>query len=175
MSATSRKQTIIAFLQPFAFIISWRMSTKLPPRLADLLDSLPLAELAFTPVPVKARHDGWTPERQQGFIHRLALSGCPAAAARGVGMSRESAYRLRARPGAESFAAAWQKAQELGEDDQGDRALERALFGYVKPVFYRGRQVGQYLVHDNRLLSRLLARQLHREAAARQPRKFPSS
>ena len=148
------------------------MSTDLPDRVAALLHSLPLEELAFDPVPVKARHDGWTPERQQGFIHRLALCGCPATAARGVGMSRESAYRLRTRPGAAGFAAAWQRALEIGEDDQGDRALERALFGYVKPVFYRGQKVGEYVVHDNRLLARLLARQLHREAAAKERRKF---
>jgi hypothetical protein len=142
------------------------MNAPLPDRLAALVQDLPLEELAFDPVPLKARRDGWTLERQQGFIHRLALCGCPGTAAAGVGMSRESAYRLRARPGAESFAAAWEKALRLGEGNQADRAIERALFGYVKPVFYRGRKVGEYVVHDNRLLAKLLERQMQRNAAA---------
>jgi hypothetical protein len=62
---------------------------------------------AFTPVPVRARRDGWTEERQRLFIRALAQSPCIEAAARAAGMSRESAYRLRRREGAGSFAAAW--------------------------------------------------------------------
>jgi hypothetical protein len=61
----------------------------------------------FTPVPVRTRRDGWTAERQRLFIRALAQSPCIDAAARAAGMSRERAYRLRRRPGAESFAAAW--------------------------------------------------------------------
>jgi hypothetical protein len=38
-------------------------SYPLPPRLQAILEALPLAELAFAPVPVRARHDGWTPAR----------------------------------------------------------------------------------------------------------------
>ena len=30
----------------------------------------------FTPVPLRARHDGWTPETQTAFIEALAESGC---------------------------------------------------------------------------------------------------
>jgi hypothetical protein len=37
----------------------------------------------------------------------LAQTGSVAAAARAVGMSRESAHRLRTKHGAESFAHAW--------------------------------------------------------------------
>jgi hypothetical protein len=62
---------------------------------------------AFMPVPARARRDGWTPERQRIFIAALARSGCVGQAAREAGMSRESAYRLRRREGAQSFAAAW--------------------------------------------------------------------
>jgi hypothetical protein len=142
------------------------MNAPLPDRLAALLQDLPLKEFAFDPVAVKARQDGWTPERQQGFIHRLALCGCPATAARCVGMSRESAYRLRARPGAESFAAVWDRALAYGEDRRADQAMGRALLGYVKPVFYRGRKVGEYVVHDNRLLLKVLERRMQRDAAA---------
>lgn len=62
---------------------------------------------AFAPVPGRARRDGWTTERQGVFIAALARTGCVGRAALAAGMSRESAYRLRRREGAESFAAAW--------------------------------------------------------------------
>jgi hypothetical protein len=62
---------------------------------------------AFTPVPGRARRDGWTEERQRAFIAALDGTGCVGRAAAAVGMSRKSAYRLRRRKGAESFAAAW--------------------------------------------------------------------
>lgn len=78
----------------------------LPVGLAAILQNLPLEELAFAPVPVKPRHDGWTPRRQRGFVLRLALAGCVAAAARGVGKSPASAYALRKRIDAVSLAAA---------------------------------------------------------------------
>lgn len=61
----------------------------------------------FLPVPLRARADGWTPERQARFIGLLAETGSVAEAARGVGMGRESAWRLRRRAGADSFAHAW--------------------------------------------------------------------
>lgn len=39
----------------------------------------------------------WTPLRQRVFLLSLAQSGCVEAAARRAGMSRQAAYRLRAR------------------------------------------------------------------------------
>jgi hypothetical protein len=30
----------------------------------------------FAPVPLRYRHDGWTPERQRGFIEALAATRC---------------------------------------------------------------------------------------------------
>ena len=61
----------------------------------------------FMPVPLRARADGWTPERQARFIGLLAETGSVAEAARRCGMGRESAWRLRRRHAAESFAHAW--------------------------------------------------------------------
>jgi hypothetical protein len=61
----------------------------------------------FLPVPLRARADGWTADRQGRFIGFLAESGSVAEAARRVGMSRESAWRLRRRAGTSSFAHAW--------------------------------------------------------------------
>lgn len=135
----------------------------LPDAVCAILDGLPLEQLAFTPVPVKPRHDGWTVARQRGFVLRLAVCGCVSAAARGAGMSAQSAYRLRKHPEAASFAAAWDKALGWGVDRTTDVALERALDGEVRPIFYRGRRIGERRVHDNRLAIAVLGRLDRRE------------
>jgi len=98
--------------------------------------------LAFTPVPAK-RHDGWTESRQRDFIEQLACLGLVSAAARAAGMSPKSAYALRKRAGAESFAAAWDAAVGEGRARAVDIAIERALTGVAQPIFYRGRQIGE--------------------------------
>lgn len=123
--------------------------------LAELI-GLDHQELAFEPVPVKPRHDGWTVERQRGFILRLAICGCVSKSAEGVGMSAKSAYRLRERAGAESFAAAWDRALGWGRDRIADLAIERALLGETRPIYYRGRKVGENVRYDNRLMTALL-------------------
>ena len=64
----------------------------------------------FYPVPTRTRRDGWTVQRQADFLGMLAETGSVMGACEAVGMSRKSAYALRARPGAESFAAAWDAA-----------------------------------------------------------------
>ena len=56
------------------------------------------------------RRDGWTAKRQLTFLSELARSGRITKAARAAGMSRESAYRLRARDPDGLFAAAWDRA-----------------------------------------------------------------
>lgn len=61
----------------------------------------------FHPVPLRTRRDGWTVARQCLFLAQLYVTGSVASAARAVGLSRNSAYRLRAREGAEEFAWAW--------------------------------------------------------------------
>ena len=66
--------------------------------------------LAFHPVPGRQRHDGWTPDRQRRFVAALTLTGTVARAAQAVEMSGASAYNLRRRPQAESFAGAWHAA-----------------------------------------------------------------
>jgi hypothetical protein len=138
----------------------------LPPRLLSVLQDMPLEQLAFTPVPVKARHDGWTVERQKWFILRLALGGCVSVAARGVGMTRKSAYRLSDRSGAQSFAAAWERAQGWGQDRTIDVGLERSLCGERVPIVRNGRVVGEIHRHDNRLAMAVL-NALDRRAVAR--------
>lgn len=60
----------------------------------------------FTPVPLRYRHDGWTPERQRDYVAALARTGHAGKAARAVGMTEQSAAKLRRRPDAASFDAA---------------------------------------------------------------------
>jgi len=60
--------------------------------------------------PDGVRRDGWTPHRQLVFLDMLARTGSVTRSARAAGMSRESAYRLRARNPDGLFAAAWDRA-----------------------------------------------------------------
>jgi len=70
----------------------------------------------FIPVPLRARRDGWTPERQFAYVVALARFGHGGRAAQAVGMSEQSACRLRRRPGAAAFnrlcEAAWLLAKQ---------------------------------------------------------------
>jgi hypothetical protein len=89
-----------------------------------------LYEPEFTPVPLaRVRHDGWTPERQRLFLIALAAMGTVDSAAQAVSMSRISAYKLKGREGAESFAAEWDRAIGFGKAMQYDYAMERAING----------------------------------------------
>jgi hypothetical protein len=109
--------------------------------------------LAFAPVVTASnRHDGWTPDRQRRFIAAMALSGSVAGAAKAVGMSGVSAYNLRKRPGAESFAAAWDNALTQGRDRAFEIAVDRAVNGVTTPRYYRGRFVGTTHRYDHRAI-----------------------
>lgn len=111
----------------------------------------------FTPAPSRrARHDGWTPLRQVQFIEALAVMANVEAACRAVGLSPSSAYALRKKPGAESFAAAWDDALFAGRQRAFEIAYERATKGYQVPRFYKGQFVGMSHRFDHRLALRAL-------------------
>ena len=96
--------------------------------------------LEFTPVPrQRRRFDGWSEERQEAFIAALAVCGTVSKAARAVGSTARSAYRLLDAPGADSFAAAWDAAIDQGYARVQAEALERALKGAFVPVYRRGK------------------------------------
>lgn len=124
----------------------------------------------FRPVPLRARADGWSEARQCGFLAALYVTGSVTAAARSVEMTRASAYRLRARRGAESFAAMWDRV--LTPPGSGPVRAPRPDFrkvtlltlkswldtGFVQPVVYGGRLCGVRRKPDNPTLFRLLRR-----------------
>ena len=136
----------------------------------------------FRPVPVRARKDGWSVERQCGFLAALYLTGSPTAAARQVGMSKASAYCLRARADAASFANAWDRVmtppgsgRSAGPRDDYRKLTVPALFarvdtGLVQPVLYRGRMTAIRRKADNSALLHLVRRCTHEPAEPREGR-----
>jgi len=102
--------------------------------------------VAFDPVAVRPRRDGWTPQRQYYFILLLARGYTPARAAAVLGMTRKSAYELRSKPGGDAFAAAWAAAAARAK---GRRRAARApgLAGRTRggewhPRLHQGRLIG---------------------------------
>jgi len=104
------------------------------------------AFLRFRAVPVRARRDGWTPRLQLRLILNLALGMGPGEAAARLGRSRQTAYALREKPGAEEFAAAWDAAVEFAHEARtAPRPLAFMQSGVetiLVPRYYRGRLVG---------------------------------
>ena len=124
--------------------------------------------LAFDPVPMlRRRAGGWTAERQRDFVAALQRTGSVTLAARSVGLSRQSALALRARPGGEGFAEAWDMALDMARGDAAEIVRDIAVHGHRVPLLYRGGQVGETRRFDTRLLLRLLA--ASDRAAARAP------
>jgi hypothetical protein len=106
----------------------------------------------FAPVPLRYRHDGWTPERQRAFIEALADTGCVTRATAIVNMSLEGVYYLRRQKGAEEFRAAWNAALDFGVQKLKDIAFERAIEGEMIPVFEKGKLMGYRRKRNDRLL-----------------------
>lgn len=106
----------------------------------------------FTPVPMaRSRKDGWTAERQRAFIRALAENGLVSSAARAVGMGVTSAYNLRRRAEAESFARAWDAVLTEARERALGLLMEDALNGTMRPRFYRGSFVGTAHKFDSRV------------------------
>jgi len=115
----------------------------------------------FTPVPLRARRDGWTVERQRAFIAALRKTRSISKAAGAVGMSRKSAYGLRERPGAQSFAAAWDEAF-AARPPRGPSSVSllwhRAFYGVTRPIYRGCKQIGTVNKLDNQALLKLYDR-----------------
>jgi hypothetical protein len=111
----------------------------------------------FTPVPVRYRHDGWTPQRQKAFIEKLAETACVEEAARRVGMTPQSARALRRRSDASLFRDAWEAALSYSSIHLVEEsAMKRSIHGVARPIFFHGEQVGEWRYFDERLTIWLL-------------------
>ena len=102
---------------------------------------------------------GWTAQRQTDFLGMLAETGSVVGACEAVGMSRKSAYALRARPGAESFTAAWDAALGMPVRKVTVPDLHfLAHHGLIRPLLFRGRYRGAWSKPDDSALLRLCGR-----------------
>lgn len=123
--------------------------------MAHTPETLP-TDTPTTALTAAQRHDGWTPARQSTFLQMLASSQSVAQAARAAGMSRQSAYGLRARLKGEPFDLAWEAALRCRFDALAEAAMERALHGVEVPHFYKGEHIGTSRKFDERLTVALL-------------------
>jgi hypothetical protein len=113
---------------------------------------------AFTPWwPKRERAQGWSALVQRAFIAELTRIGSVSAAAQAVGKTARSAYQLRDKAGAESFAAAWECAKALGQEQAQRVAIQRALHGEVIPQFRNGHFLGYKIVQNDRMLISVLS------------------
>lgn len=115
------------------------------------------SEFAGPCSPPACRSDGWTPARQVQFLRELAASHSVSAAARAVGMSRQSAYQLRARLRGEPFDLAWEHAFDSCYDALAEAAMERAANGVEVPHYHQGELIGTSRRYDERLTIALLS------------------
>jgi hypothetical protein len=120
----------------------------------------------FHAVPVWSRANGWTPLRQAEFIGELAETRNVAEAARRLGLTRETAYRLRKRALSNSFVAAWDAALER-PFDWPDRGLTKVSLhelrwrvetGLWRVILRRGKYRGVLHMSDNSALLALVRR-----------------
>jgi hypothetical protein len=137
------------------------------------------AEYRWVPVRRRPRHDGWTEEKQRRFIEVLADTGLVGAAAKAVGMSRETAYRLKRSVHGAAFARAWDAARHHAGGLVEDITFERAFEGVEHNVYdENGEVVCTKRVVNDRLLMFLL-RHLKPErygaAASAQPAQPPAT
>jgi hypothetical protein len=125
----------------------------------DVADIVPPPQVPdFDIAPIRKRHAGWTAERQRKFIERLALTGNVGEACACVGVASSSAYRLRNKAGAESFARAWDAALRLCATRLAAIGLDRAVNGRVERFYKDGELVMERRVPSDFLLTWFLSR-----------------
>jgi hypothetical protein len=115
-------------------------------------------EYRWVPVRRRPRFDGWTEEKQRRFIEALADTGLVSHAAKAVGMTRESANRLRRSPHGAAFARAWDAARLHAGSALEDIAFERAIEGQERNVYNEfGEVICTKRVVNDRMLTFLLS------------------
>jgi len=117
-----------------------------------------ITHITAMPADQRCRRDGWTADRQRAFLEAIAEGHTVDAAARLVGMTKQSAYALRRRAAGSSFALGWAAASLLAREKLADTLIARAFDGQVE-TYTRpdGSTVSRHR-YDNALASRMLAR-----------------
>jgi hypothetical protein len=101
------------------------------------------------------RRDGWSAERQIGFLDALLRTGSVATAAASVGMSREGAYRLRSRPHCTLFAELWDRIVAPVAAEGHSPALTDGRLARLLGTHFR-RQSGEFSMIGTRRAGPLL-------------------
>jgi hypothetical protein len=111
------------------------------------------ARLEFTPVPrATKRWNGLTELKQRTFIQLLADSGSVTMAAKAIGTTTSAMYGLRRREGAESFAAAWEVAIDIGARRVLDTLVEHAIHGTPETILQDGEVVAERRRYNHRAM-----------------------
>jgi hypothetical protein len=86
----------------------------------------------------RLRCDGWTLTKQRRFCELLAECGEVETVSRAVGMTRQTAYRLRCRKAGRAFALAWDAAMLVASRVMIDDAVLMTFHGAVEKIVRQG-------------------------------------
>jgi hypothetical protein len=107
-------------------------------------------------LPAVTRRDGWTPFARRLFLEVLAETGRVRLACEYAGLTKQSAYALRARD--RMFAAGWDAACELARAPLADALYEKAIDGVTDTITKDGEVVAERHRFDSRLSIAVLHR-----------------
>ena len=102
------------------------------------------------------RRDGWTPFARRLFLEVLAETGRVNLACEYAGLTKQSAYALRARDPV--FAGGWDAACELARQPLADALYEKAIEGVTDTITREGKIVAERHRFDSRLSIAVLHR-----------------
>ena len=88
------------------------------------------------------------------FLDELEARGTVTHAAKAAGIDKVTAYRRRDKD--EEFAKAWEERVDRVTDRLEASLLERAIDGWLRPVYHAGKVVGATREYDNGLAWRML-------------------
>ena len=129
-----------------------RPASEPDPNLALDPDNLP-PTLRFTPVPRGGKPwMGINAQRQATFIAHLAGSGSVIMAAKSIGVSTSALYTLRKAEGAESFAAAWEVAVDMGARRVLDTLMDHAIHGIPETLSKDGQIILERRKYNTRAM-----------------------
>ncbi len=132
---------------------------------APQTDHAPRAYVPATPTRYTQRSDGWTPDRQRGFLERIAEGATVDEASASVCLSPGAAYTLRRRAAGAAFALGWDAAKLVARPIVAETLFLRAIAGQTERVTRPDGEVIERHRYDNRLAMSLLNR-LDRHADA---------
>lgn len=102
----------------------------------------------------KTRRTSRTDRARETFLATLAQTCNVSEAARAAGIGRSSAYEWREDD--ETFAKAWDEAEQEAADKLEREAWRRAVEGTDKPVTFQGVITATYKEYSDRMLEILL-------------------